>query len=365
MNFSRAKILVILLVCLSRWYAADAQNPVIIGDLTYPRLELKQKAHYYLSDVEDKRKPAGSTLGHIIHQTRSSPLQLNSSLQNTAFDFWSTSLRKTTDDAIPLVIVINELSFTEKREAPGRIKGEAVINVQFLWYRNYEAVQLTGYNARSNYTRPETKTVHEDFLVKMMGDALVFFDKWMSTNLGKNPRLVRNVRLVFEDDPGSSHPDTVFYSADRPLRYDDFRAAPRPGQYAAMVFTSLSYEGSSRVVDNVLEVIVKVKVYVVKSMSWMKAESKNPRVLKHEQTHFDIAKIAAERFKKQVMKLDLTIDDHDSQIQYQFLESYREMHKIQEAYDKDTRHGLNQEVQSRWEEMVRNELEGKFEIKLQ
>lgn len=341
-----------------------AQNSVVITDLKYPNLNLKEKNLYYLIDVDDQRKTGETSLGEIIHLTKPTPLQLQTRLQTLAFDFWSHSLHSHVEDGIPLTIRFTKLSFSEKREAPGKVQGECGISVQFLWYRNFEAIKLTQYNAKSNYTRPEGKFNHEEFLTKMLGDALLYFDKWMTVNKGRNSNLVKGVKLVLLDDQGRPDSDTVFYAVDRPLRYDDFKAQPKMGRYAAMVFTSISYEGNSRVVDNFLEVVINLKVYVVKSMSWMKADSKNPRVLKHEQTHFDIAKIAAERFKRQIRSLDLTVEDHDSQIQYQFLETYREMHNIQKAYDHETQHGLNLEAQRKWEEMVSNELQGISEIKI-
>jgi hypothetical protein len=288
-------------------------------------LVLREKQHFYLSDVIDARKEKDNSLGQVIHLTRSTPLRLPGKLENVAFDFWNACVSPKNNDAqIPLVIRINTLRFRETRQSPGSVKGESFIGVQFLWYRDNEEVLLTSYDAKSNYTRPESKSIHDDFLVKMLGDALVFFDKWMTANNGKNPALVRGIRLIVEDEKIPDRRDTIFYSSDRPLEFRDFQAAPRPGRYAAMVFTSISYEGNSRVSENYLDVIIRLKVYLVKSMSWIRPESKKPNVLRHEQVHFDIAKVSAERFKKRLSSLDLTVEDHDSQIQYQFLESYRE-----------------------------------------
>src|SRR5690606_5694040 len=153
----------------------------------------------------------------------------------------------------PLVVRIRQLAFGEVREAPGKVKGESYISVQFLWYREKEEVLLTTYNAKSSYTRPESASVHDEYLVKLLGDAMVFFDKWITANKGKNPALLRGIRLVVEEDDTPSSADTVFYSRLRPLQYGDFTAPSKLGRFAAMVFTSISYEGSSRVAGNYLE----------------------------------------------------------------------------------------------------------------
>jgi len=357
----------ILLYCLLTFIPAGivcAQPPVTVDILPETRLSLKESKRYFLADVIDSRKETGRSLGRIVYLTKSQPLSLSRNLENTAFDFWSHSLTEREDNQIPLVARIKVLGINETREAPGRIKGESLVYIEFVWYRAREELLLTSYRAKGNYTRPESSPMYEDFLRKMLGDAMIYFDKWLAINNGKNPSLVRGVRLIIEDDHHSSKADTVFYHPARPLQYSDFKADPKTGRYAAMVFTSISYEGNSRVESNLLEVVVKLKVYVVKSMSWMRPESKNPQVLKHEQTHFDIAKISAERFKNKLKKLELTVEDHDSQIQYQFLESYREMNHLQKAYDRETRHGLNPQEQHKWEEMVKNELDGGPAIKI-
>ncbi len=358
------KILLYLVLASIPAGIAYAQTPVTVDILPETRLSLKESRHYFLADVIDSRKEKGKSLGRIVYLTKSQPFSLRQNLENAAFDFWSYSLTEREENQIPLVARIKVFSINETREAPGKIKGESLIYVEFVWYRAREELVLTSYRAKGNYTRPESSPMYEEFLRKMLGDAMIYFDKWLALNNGKNPALVRGVRLVIDDDHYESKADTVFYHPGRPLQYGDFRAEPKTGRYAAMVFTSISYEGNSRVENNLLEVVVKLKVYVVKSMSWIQPESKNPRVLKHEQTHFDIAKISAERFKNQLKRLQLTVGDHDSQIQYQFLESYREMNHLQKAYDRETRHGLNPEEQLKWEEMVKNELNGRQTIKI-
>ncbi len=358
------KILLCLTLAVMPAGIMHAQNPVTIDILPETRLVLKESRHYFISDVIDSRKEKGKSLGRVIYLTKSQPLDLQRNLENTAFDFWSHSLTERGQNQIPLVARIKVFGINETREAPGKIKGESLIYVEFVWYRAREELLLTSYRAKGNYTRPESSPMYEEFLPKMLGDAMLYFDKWLTLNNGKNPSLVRGVRLIIGDDYKASKADTVFYHPDRPLQYSDFKAEPKTGRYAAMVFTSISYEGNSRVENNLLEVNLKLKVYVVKSMSWILPESKNPQVLKHEQTHFDIAKISAERFKNKLGKLELTVGDHDSQIQYQFLESYREMNHLQKAYDRETRHGLNPQEQRKWEEMVKDELNGGQAIKI-
>ena len=84
----------------------------------------------------------------------------------------------------------------------------------------------------------------------------------------------------------------------------------------------------------------------------------NRHTLEHEQLHFDITRLVAERFRKKILQLPLTLEDHDSRIQYEYLESFREMNRLQEEYDDDVHSGQNAVRQQQWRERIREALLG-------
>ncbi len=346
--------LILCLVCGN--FLLYAQSGIVKVSFGADRVPLSSSKHYYLLDVLDNRPVKGGHLGTIIQQTQRASLELNASLESQLYEFWKRSLPRKETALFPIILTINTLSVQEKRQSPGRIKGEAAITVDLSWRRGENEIKLTTFKAKSEYTRPETAYNPEPVLRKMVTDALQHFDKWMGANIGRNPLLIRTVRLVFTDVDYPDKADTVFYRPGRKLTYADFQAAPRPGRYAAMVFTSIAYEGNSKVKEDYLEVEIKMKVYMVKSMSWMAVQSRNEYVLGHEQLHFDIANVIAQRFKNRLRDMPLTVEDHDSEIQYQFLEAFREMNRLQEQYDQETRHGLNAVEQTAWNQLIMEEL---------
>jgi hypothetical protein len=99
---------------------------------------------------------------------------------------------------------------------------------------------------------------------------------------------------------------------------------------------------------------------MVRGMSWALPSSLNDYALAHEQLHFDIAKLVTERFKKKIaaMQADLIID-LNSMIQYEYLESYREMNQLQKQYDLDSNHSLYRQGQADWETKVKKWLSEK------
>jgi len=166
------------------------------------------------------------------------------------------------------------------------------------------------------------------------------------------------VQVVFKmaappDDPAS---DTLFYPT-RKLRWSDFRGTPSMrGPSAAVAYTSFAYEGGSRLYKDTLRITLTLQVFFVRSASWVRAGNRDAYSLAHEQLHFDITCLVAQRFRQKIQALPLTRDDYDSRIQYEYLESFREMNRLQEAFDEETGHGAHAAVQRAWADRVAREL---------
>jgi hypothetical protein len=184
----------------------------------------------------------------------------------------------------------------------------------------------------------------------------------MNQEAGKNEKLATGIKVNFTDYVRNAEDDTVFYSPNRPLNWNDFTATPRGTRYAALVFPGFAYQGGSEVVNGVIQLNLAVKVYVIRSSSWVKPIARDPYSLNHEQRHFDIVKLIAERFKRKIQPDSLTLEDYNSIVQYKFIESYREMNRLQEKYDNETGHGTNQAAQETWNNRIEADLR-KYGIK--
>ncbi|GGM91641.1 hypothetical protein GCM10010967_25860 [Dyadobacter beijingensis] len=319
---------------------------------------------FFIQSVEDQRPQPGAALGKVIAFGKEIPAVLASKAETELFDYWSFLAPKREQAYLPLYISVKELSVNEKRVGPNKVTGEVRLSVRFRWYREMQPVELTGYQTAANYTRPETSFTHDKLIKQLVDQALTHFHKWMVNNAGKNPALARNLVLAFKEINNAASEDTVFYSPKRPLIWDDFKVrSAKPGsRYAAAVFTSFGYEGRSYPKDDDLVVEIGLKIFMVKSMSWGRPESRNAGTLRHEQIHFDITRLVVEKFKDRLRKAELTIEDFDSEIQYQFLEAFREMNRDQEQYDGETGHGLNAGAQAAWDRKVAQQIEALYSV---
>jgi len=164
------------------------------------------------------------------------------------------------------------------------------------------------------------------------------------------------IKIQFTPDRRPENPasDSLFYRANRKLRWSDFRGKPpvRNGPSGAVSYTSFAYEGSSLRKKDTLLLNLTLQVFFVRSASWAKSFIMDGSALAHEQLHFDITWLVGLRFQQKIKMMPLTIEDYDSIIQYEYLESFREMNRLQDAYDNETNHGQSPVAQLKWQRII-------------
>lgn len=164
------------------------------------------------------------------------------------------------------------------------------------------------------------------------------------------------IKIQFIPDRRPENPlsDSLFYHTNRKLRWSDFKGRPpvRNTQSGAVSYTSFAYEGNSLHKKDTLQINLTLQVFFVKSASWAKSFIMDGSSLAHEQLHFDITWLVGLRFQQKIKTMPLTIEDYDSIIQYQYLESFREMNRLQDAYDRETNHGQSPVAQLKWQRII-------------
>lgn len=337
------------------------QTPAAIAPIALrPEPQALVPREFYIARVIDERKDQ-KAVAYLLPaiDKPAQPVDLQGGGLAAIRQFVGQSLRR--NPALrPVTIRIQECRVTET-PVPGTnwlVDGRVAVHLVYEWPRNGRTVRLTSYQGGARYRRTTAQlNAIEPTLRQSLLDGLRNFNAWMNQEAPHNPKLASRLRVVSADFISNTDPDTLFYSPDRSLRWDDFRAQPRDGRYGAAVFPSFSYQAQSRIVEGVLRLDLTVKVFTVRSSSWVSpATRQDPAALEHEQHHFDIVKLVAERFKRKVHPDSLTVDDYNARMQYQFLQSWWEMNRLQEQYDSETQHGQNEAAQQRWNRRVEAEL---------
>ncbi|WP_241739047.1 hypothetical protein [Pontibacter beigongshangensis] len=318
---------------------------------------------FYIADVIDERKdrkavaylfpavavlPAGATV---------QPVNLQGGELPAIKEFVKLSLPQNRK-LRPVVIRLQECMVRETPGEKGSINGRVVVRLAFDLQRESGRVRLVEYSGGARYVRSASQRgMVEPTLRQSLAGGLQYLNTWMNNEAGRSEKLATGIQVNFLEQPQIVIDDTVHYHVNRPLTWNDFTGQPRKAShYAASVFPGFSYQGNTSVVNGIIHLDVTLNVFMVQSSSWVKPMARDDYSLNHEQRHFDIAKLVAERFKKRIAPQNLTVENYNSEIQYQYLEAYREMNRMQELYDGETRHSLDSLEQQRWNKKIDSEL---------
>ncbi|MBS9523004.1 hypothetical protein KI659_03145 [Litoribacter alkaliphilus] len=249
---------------------------------------------------------------------------------------------------------VMDLRVEEKVISSNVVEGKIHLSYAFEQLKNDRFSHLLDYQGGVTYKRSIHRT---DLIGSALGKALVaglsHFNDWMEAEIQSNPSFSTQLHLSIENYEANEVGDTLFYHPDRPLTWEDFKDRPRSGsRFAASIFPSFSIDGDTELIDGELVLNMKLKVYMLKNASWVSADSKNAYGLNHEQRHFDLVKIVGERFRNRLLIMGLDPEDYESEINFEYLEAFREMNRLQAAYDEATSHGRNKQAQAQWDKLI-------------
>lgn len=239
--------------------------------------------------------------------------------------------------------------------------GQLTVRLAFDWKNPEGRVHtLTEYRSGARYQRPlADRTAVEAALRQNLLGAFGYLQQWLTRAVQQDARLATAVRPTFSYDTHQTEQDTVFYDPNRPLTWEDFTGPPRPkGKYAAAVYASFAYQGWPRLNNGVIDLNVRLKVFMVRSSSWVSPDQRTAYNLNHEQRHFDLVRLVVERYRRKATPDSLTVDDFNSILGWQYLQSFTEMNHLQDQYDQETHGGTDAAAQQRWNQRIDAELRG-------
>lgn len=332
-------------------------TPIVL----HPPTLLLTPKEFFIAEIVDER-PEKSAVAWVFPpvKTKQKPVLQKVDLQGGGLNaiqnyVWQSMPR---DKKLrPILIRLKECKITETQTAPGRIEGKVAFSLSFDLKAGEEQTYLTDYRIDTKYTRPDNQlNIVEPVLRESINSALKYFNNWMNSQADRNPKLAREVKVLFKDYSEKQEGDTIYYAANRPLKWDDFQEKPRNSKYAGSVFPSFGFEEQQEITNGVIKLQFSLKVYVPKSACWVKDNSRDDYTLNHEQRHFDIVEIVAKRFEQKIRSTKLPVNNFDGLINFEFYEFFGEMNSLQEQYDTETQHGINSGQQAQWNRRIDQDL---------
>ena len=145
--------------------------------------------------------------------------------------------------------------------------------------------------------------------------------------------------------------DIIWWDKDRPLAWDDFKAHPpkHPKRFAAVTSCAIYIDVNDRSPDSA---IIDVKSLFRTNRSWKRSKHYKPYLLKHEQSHFDIAEVYALRMKQAIVSYKHWYLPNGS---FRYDKMTRISHRYRRRcrfaqywYDLQTKHSRRKERQAEW-----------------
>lgn len=139
-----------------------------------------------------------------------------------------------------------------------------------------------------------------------------------------------------------------------PITAGDFLAPPNEQDTAAASISVTIVLGYFSNLQGQLK--FRIVAVMDKAESWIKEEFKNDHeILLHEQGHFDIAHIYAQRLNTHLRQKKFSQNDVAA-LQRIYDNFLGRMHVLQIRYDEETNGGINSEAQQKWRKMIDDEL---------
>lgn len=149
--------------------------------------------------------------------------------------------------------------------------------------------------------------------------------------------------------------DTLYWREGVTLTWDDFKSkAPNQTGFAAYTYTIITMGYELKTSGETYKPKFTVHSAFQRSKSWVDRKdpkAKTPEILAHEQVHFTIAEITARKLRRNLKSATYT-KNYRKEIQEIYDQTLALGEKMQQRYDRETRHGIDKEAQKDWSNLV-------------
>jgi len=149
--------------------------------------------------------------------------------------------------------------------------------------------------------------------------------------------------------PDQKTPTPRDWSEDRPLVWEEFRAAPDASSEGAAL---TAYQIQARTICEASGPTFRVSVRFLPDQSWVKPRHRNPRILAHEQGHFDLAEVTARQLRVELDSLELGCAAGNAAFNNLVTAFQSRDADLQHSYDKQTLFGTDTNAQRSWERRI-------------
>ncbi|MEI6489462.1 MAG: DUF922 domain-containing protein [Bacteroidota bacterium] len=148
--------------------------------------------------------------------------------------------------------------------------------------------------------------------------------------------------------------EKIAWRSDTKLEWKDFKGKPNKASgNAAMTDSGYGFETSELAEDSIKLTVVN---FFYPKSSWVKLDIATPKLLAHEQCHFDITEMFTRKIRKQLLGSKFSRATLKSKLEKLFNKNQEQWKEFQEKYDSETEHSKIEKKQLEWQKKVQKEL---------
>jgi hypothetical protein len=341
------KRLLFSLVAILTTQAIYAQN------IKYLHLSQKKidyaPVSFYIKDIIDDR-PDKTAAGKITEQGASQTAGVEGGGIARYLDGLIAGYVSQDKATQPVTVHIAKLNFDIKKDG-GLWKTDAVATLGFF-AGDIKLIEFAGKG--HGETDADPGDYISGFLEQTLESDLKRFDGWWEKNKG-NVATSSEVKINVTIGKIPDMPNSIVYSAQRPLQIADFEGIPTDnrGPEMAATLSGMGFGYATETQNGQLVANVTITPYFDRSQSWFKEAGKNPRLLAHEQLHFDITAIKACELAATVRNAHFTQENYIKMLDQLRDQNEKDTDQEETIYDDETKHGTIAEKQGEWEKKVK------------
>lgn len=165
------------------------------------------------------------------------------------------------------------------------------------------------------------------------------------------------VNVFMDNKVASAKSDSIYYHFNQPLKWSDFQGVPavnHPG--GAVTASGFAFTSQMNYEDDDLEINIGIYTFFTKSKSWKKEKAISDYHLLHEQKHFDITRIGANKLMKELKKASFNKNNYQALMSSIFNRAFYDSEALQNKYDRETKNSMDEKKQEEWNQWVSAEL---------
>ena len=165
------------------------------------------------------------------------------------------------------------------------------------------------------------------------------------------------VNVFIDNKISKPNSDTIYYDFNRKLAWPDFLGKPDPNHFGGAVTASgFAFNSEMNFDGQKIDLAIGVYSYFIKNESWKKANINSDYHLLHEQHHFDITRIGAQKLVEEIKKAQFTKDNYNILMNDIFKKVYDENIALQQQYDQETKNSIDIKKQMEWNDKIAAEI---------